>query len=61
MRRGLLATVLLFALATPAQAAESIPGPINARVVSVYDGDTFTADSMPWPCVTVLNLVGGAP
>ena len=34
---------------TSAQAAETTPGPVNALVVSVYDGDTFTADAMPWP------------
>jgi endonuclease YncB( thermonuclease family) len=55
----LLIAALLSTLALPAQSAEPIPGPINARVVSVYDGDTFTADAMPWPGVTVLNLVGG--
>jgi hypothetical protein len=36
----MLATVLLSTLALPAQAAETIPGPVNAHVVSVYDGGT---------------------
>ena len=48
---------LLIALATPAPAAEFIPGPISSRVVSVYDGDTFTADAMPWPGITVRTAV----
>jgi TPR repeat protein len=39
VKRGLLATALLSTLALPAPAAESIPGPIHTRVVSVYDGD----------------------
>lgn len=26
----------------------TIPGPITARVVSVYDGDTLTVDAEPW-------------
>ncbi len=25
-----------------------IPGPINARVVSFYDGDTMVVDTEPW-------------
>ena len=49
MRRVLFAAVLLAIFTAPAHAAETIPGPINARVVSVYDDDTFTADAMPWP------------
>ena len=57
MRRGLLATALLSALAAPAPAAELIPGPINAHVVSVYDGDTFTADAIPWPGITIRTSV----
>jgi len=30
-------------------AAVIISGPITAEVVSVYDGDTFTVNSYPWP------------
>ncbi len=32
-------------------------GPINARVVSVYDGDTLTVDAEPWPGVTIRTAV----
>ncbi len=32
----------------PVLALADVPGPINAVVVSVYDGDTFTADANPW-------------
>ena len=53
MRRRLRVVKVLFALVAPAQAAEIIPGPINANVVSVYDGDTFTVDAMPCAGVTV--------
>jgi endonuclease YncB( thermonuclease family) len=46
VRRTLLTTTLLSTLALP---AETIPGPVNAHVISVYDGDTFTVDAVPWP------------
>ena len=43
MRRGLLIATLLSTLALSAQ---TIPGPANARVVCVYEGDTFTVDAV---------------
>lgn len=52
------AIVLILVLApTAATAADLIPGPINARVVSVYDGDTVTVDAQTWPGVTARTTV----
>ncbi len=43
--------------ATVAPGTDAIPGPINARVVSVYDGDTMTVNAGPWPSITVRTSV----
>ena len=46
MRRTQLIATLVSTFALP---AETIPGPVNAHAISVYDGDTSTVDAMPWP------------
>ena len=59
MRRVL--TFLLILAAAPVLAAETIPGPVNARVISVYDGDTITVDAILWlglPMRTSIRLDG---
>ncbi len=48
---------LLILVVVPAFAAETIPGPVNARVISVYDGDTITVDALPWPGLTMRTSV----
>ncbi len=48
--------VLLFGLADMAYGGESY-GPYRADVVSVYDGDTFTADIHVFPGLTYRRAV----
>lgn len=52
MARPYLFIAILLLAPVPGIAAEVIPGPVHAEVVSVYDGDTFTADAHPWPQIT---------
>ena len=40
-----------------AHGADPILGPVDARVVSVYDGDTLTVDAEPWLGVTIRTSV----
>ncbi len=47
----------LLALPSAAFAADTIPGPIVASVVSVYDGDTLTVNAYPWPGMTTRTAV----
>ncbi len=48
----------LLALPGVALAADTIPGPIVATVVSVYDGDTLTVNAhYPWPGMTIRTAV----
>lgn len=53
MKKILVAVVLAVTAAGPSLAADAILGPIAARVVSVYDGDTITVDAEIWPGVTI--------
>jgi endonuclease YncB( thermonuclease family) len=39
----------LIAFAACAHAAETIPGPVEARVLRVIDGDSFVAEAHVWP------------
>lgn len=47
--------VLLFA--SVAEAREIVPGPVVCEVISVYDGDTFTCITHPWPGLRVETSV----
>jgi len=53
--RYLVAALLLLPSVT--YAADTIPGPIVATVVSVDDGDTLTVNAYPWPGMTIRTAV----
>ncbi len=53
--RYLIAALLAFP--GIAFAADTIPGPIVATVISVYDGDTMTVNAFPWPGMTIRTAV----
>ena len=46
-----LLLIISFLLLAPVTAgtAPHITGPVSAKVVKVYDGDTFTVEAYPWP------------
>lgn len=46
---GLLLAIIGGALVAPACAKEFLRGPVEARVLSVVDGDTFRAAAHVWP------------
>jgi len=47
--RILCLCIPLFLSSAIAWAEPIIIGPVSARVVKVYDGDTFTVEAYPWP------------
>ena len=49
-----LLLIISFFLLAPGTAwtAPTITGPVAAKVVKVYDGDTFTVEAYPWPGIT---------
>ncbi len=50
--------VTLLALPSFAHAADTIPGPIVATVISIHDGDTMTVNAhYPWPGMTIRTAV----
>ncbi len=50
MKTPLLLIISFLLLApAPAGTAPFITGPVAAKVVKVYDGDTFTVEAYPWP------------
>ena len=57
MRRHLPIALIAALIPGPATAADLIPGPVNARVVGVYDGDILTVDAEPWPSLTARTAV----
>jgi len=47
--RHLIGLILLVAASTPAVAAKTFTGPVEAKVLRVIDGDTFVAEAQIWP------------
>jgi micrococcal nuclease len=43
-----LSVLMLVALGSAVHAGEELPGPIPAKIVSVYDGDTITVRAHIW-------------
>ena len=49
MKTPLLLTACFLLAPVTAWADPAITGPISAKVIKVYDGDTFTVEAYPWP------------
>lgn len=48
--RGIIWLALVIVLSPQtAAASRTFPGPVEARVLEVLDGDTFVADALVWP------------
>jgi len=48
-RRYLASLAVLAMICLPAAAADVVPGPVEAKVLRVIDGDTFVAEALVWP------------
>lgn len=49
MKSSLAGLILAAIIWLPAGAADLFPGPVEARVLRVIDGDTFVAEALVWP------------
>ncbi len=49
LRIGLAASAILMAMPSTGQAADLFPGPVQARILRIIDGDTFAAEALIWP------------
>ncbi len=47
--RHILIVLALVLIPLSTWADPAITGPVSAKVVKVYDGDTFTVEAYPWP------------
>lgn len=54
LKSKLFGVALALVIATPVQATDVVyPGPYQADVFRVYDGDTITANIHVWPTITI--------
>ncbi|NQV83930.1 MAG: thermonuclease family protein [Rhodospirillales bacterium] len=49
--------IALAAMPTPAAAREAVPGPVEARVIKVIDGDTFFVSARIWPGLDIRRSI----
>ncbi len=56
MRHFLIALILTL-IPLSAWAEPIFTGPVAAKVIKVYDGDTFTVEAYPWPGITANTSV----
>jgi len=55
--RHILIVLVLVLIPLSTWADPAITGPISAKVIKVYDGDTFTVEAYPWPGITAKTKV----